>query len=93
MSFLKITRMPLLAMPRSFKCAVVMAVDLVLSLASVWVAFYLGIDQIGLPQLQQGYVYLIATILTFLIFVRLGLYRAIFRYTGMELSLKVVYAA
>ncbi len=66
-----------------FKCAVVMALDLVLSLASVWVAFYLCVGQVGLPQLEQGFVYLVAPILTFPIFVRAGLYRAIFRYTGL----------
>ncbi|WP_454765590.1 polysaccharide biosynthesis protein [Cupriavidus campinensis] len=62
---------------------VVVALDLVLALISVWLAFYLRIDQAGLPILQQKYVYLLAPLLAFPIFVRLGLYRAIFRYTGM----------
>jgi FlaA1/EpsC-like NDP-sugar epimerase len=74
---------PLLALPRSAKRMVVVALDLVLLLVSVWVAFYLRIDQVGLPQLQQEYVYLLAPLLAFPLFVRLGLYRAIFRYTGM----------
>ncbi|MFC4423237.1 polysaccharide biosynthesis protein [Cupriavidus pampae] len=62
---------------------VVVALDFCLALVSVWVAFYLRIDQTGLPVLQQGYVYLLAPLFAFPIFVRLGLYRAIFRYTGM----------
>jgi len=62
---------------------VVVALDLVLSVASVWLAFYLRIDQTGLPFLQQKYVYLLAPLLAFPLFVRFGLYRAIFRYTGM----------
>lgn len=74
---------PLLALPRTAKRLVVIALDLVLSLTSVWVAFYLRIDQTGLPQLQQNYVYLLAPLLAIPIFVRFGLYRAIFRYTGI----------
>jgi len=74
---------PLLALPRPIKRLVVVALDLVLSLISVWAAFYLRVDQVGLPMLQQKYVYLLAPLLAFPIFVRFGLYRAIFRYTGM----------
>ena len=74
---------PLLALPRPAKRLVVIALDLALSLISVWVAFYLRIDQAGLPQLQQKYVYLLAPLLAIPVFVRFGLYRAIFRYTGM----------
>lgn len=74
---------PLLALPRPAKRLVVVALDLLLSLLSVWVAFYLRIDQTGMPQWQQPYVYLVAPLLAFPLFVRFGLYRAIFRYTGM----------
>ena len=74
---------PLLALPRPIKRLVVLVLDLVLALVSVWVAFYLRIDQTGLPVLQQKYVYLLAPILAVPLFVRFGLYRAIFRYTGM----------
>ena len=74
---------PLLALPRTAKRLVVISLDLALSLTSVWVAFYLRIDQTGLPQLQQKHVYLLAPLLAIPIFVRFGLYRAIFRYTGM----------
>lgn len=61
----------------------VLAVDLVLILISVWIAFYLRIDQTGLPQAQQMNVYVLAPLLAIPLFVRFGLYRAIFRYTGM----------
>jgi len=74
---------PLLALPRPLKRLVVLALDLLLSLISVWVAFYLRIDQTGLPQLQQKYVYMLAPVLAVPIFIHFGLYRAIFRYTGM----------
>lgn len=74
---------PLLALSRPTKRLVVAVLDLVLSIFSVWAAFYLRIDQTGLPQDQQGYVYMLAPLLAFPLFVRFGLYRAIFRYTGM----------
>ena len=62
---------------------VVVALDLVLCLLSIWSAFYLRVDQTGLPLGQQKYVYLLAPLLAVPLFVRFGLYRAIFRYTGM----------
>ncbi len=74
---------PLLALPRPVKRLVVLALDLLMIELSVWVAFYLRIDQTGLPQAQQMYVYLLAPALAIPLFVRFGLYRAIFRYTGM----------
>ncbi|MEO5661432.1 MAG: nucleoside-diphosphate sugar epimerase/dehydratase [Polaromonas sp.] len=79
----KLVVTPLLALPRPAKRVVVLGLDLLLSLVSVWIAFYLRIDQTGLPQAQQKYVYLLAPLLAIPVFVRFGLYRAIFRYTGM----------
>ena len=77
------TAAPLLALPRSAKKLLVIGVDIALALASVWIAFYLRLDQASLPQLQQKYVYLLAPAIAIPIFIRFGLYRAIFRYTGM----------
>lgn len=74
---------PLLALPRSAKRLVVVVLDICLSLLSVWIAYYLRLDQAGMPILQQAYVYVLAPLLAFPIFVRFGLYRAIFRYAGM----------
>ena len=70
-------------MPRPAKRLVVIALDLLMMLVSVWIAFYLRIDQTSLPQMQQSYVYLLSPLLAIPVFVRFGLYRAIFRYTGM----------
>ena len=74
---------PLLALPRPIKRLVVIVIDVFVAMASVWAAFYLRLDQVGTPQNQQIYVYLLAPLLAFPIFIRFGLYRAIFRYTGM----------
>lgn len=83
MPFNKSVVTPLLALPRPAKRGVVIALDWVMTLASVWMAFYLRIDQTGAPQAQQAYVYLLAPLLAIPVFIRFGLYRAILRYTGM----------
>lgn len=72
-----------LALNRARKRLVVIVLDLMLTLITVWLAFHLRLDQEGLPQFQQKYVYLLAPLLAVPIFMKLGLYRAIFRYTGM----------
>lgn len=74
---------PLLKMPRLAKQALVFCVDLVMALLAVWLAFYLRIDQTSWPVLDQYFVYLLAIIIFVPIFIRMGLYRAIFRYAGM----------
>lgn len=74
---------PLLALPRPAKRLVVMLLDICLALFSVWAAFYLRVDQVGWPQGLQKYVYVLAPLLAVPIFIRFGLYRAIFRYTGL----------
>jgi FlaA1/EpsC-like NDP-sugar epimerase len=73
----------MLALPRNGKRFVVIVLDLLIALLTVWLAFYLRIDQVSWPQQQQIYVYLLAPLLAVPIFVNFGLYRAIFRYTGM----------
>lgn len=68
--------------PRPVKQMVVVALDIVLALLATWVAYALRIDQYGLASGAQWWVYLLAPVLSIPIFVRFGLYRAIFRYTG-----------
>lgn len=70
-------------LPRRIKQMLVLLVDCIAVLTSVWLAFYLRIDQIGRPVLQQGYVYGLAVIIFIPLFTQMGLYRAIFRYSGM----------
>jgi FlaA1/EpsC-like NDP-sugar epimerase len=83
---------PLLALPRFIKRFVVVVVDVLLSLIAVWAAFHLRLDQEGMPQFQQKYVYLLAPLIAVPIFIRFGLYRAIFRYTGMAAMATLVKA-
>lgn len=73
----------LLALPRRAKQLVVLLLDVAAALCATWVAFYLRIDQTGAPVLQQAYVYVAAVLLFAPLFVRSGLYRAVFRYSGL----------
>ena len=72
----------ILTWPRMVKQLTVLALDVALALASTWLAFGLRLDVWGRPIDAQWWVYLVAPALAIPIFVRFGLYRAIFRYTG-----------
>ena len=71
-----------LSWPRAAKRVVVVALDVVLALASTWLAFTLRLDTFHWPMGEQWFVYVLAPVLAIPIFIRFGLYRAIFRYTG-----------
>lgn len=53
-----------------------------LALISTWLAFTLRLDALHDPVGNQWWVYVLAPALAVPVFVRFGLYRAIFRYTG-----------
>jgi FlaA1/EpsC-like NDP-sugar epimerase len=71
-----------LALPRAAKRMVVVALDIVLALVATWGAFTLRLDTLHWPTGAQWWVYALAPALAIPIFIRWGLYRAIFRYTG-----------
>ncbi len=68
---------------RSTKRLVVVSLDVVLGLFAMWLAFTLRLDKPHWPAGAQWAVYALGPVLAVPIFVRFGLYRAIFRYTGM----------
>ena len=72
----------ILTWPRRLKQFTVMLLDCGLALLATWLAFGLRFDVWGRPVDAQWLVYLLAPLLAIPIFVRFGLYRAIFRYTG-----------
>ncbi|MFN3569506.1 MAG: polysaccharide biosynthesis protein [Polaromonas sp.] len=74
----------ILEWPRAAKLAVVIAVDVVLALLATWMAFTLRLDELHSPAGAQWWVYLLAPVLAIPVFVKFGLYRAIFRYTGQD---------
>ena len=69
-------------MPRWGKQAIVALVDIGLALLATWIAFGLRLDVWARPVDAQWYVYVLTPALALPIFMRFGLYRAIFRYTG-----------
>ena len=71
-----------LAWPRATKRLVVVALDVVLALLSTWIAYTLRLDTPNAPTGAQWWVYGLAPVLAVPIFIKFGLYRAIFRYTG-----------
>ncbi|MEN9374701.1 MAG: hypothetical protein RIR79_2253 [Pseudomonadota bacterium] len=67
---------------RSIKRLTVLGLDIGLSLLATWLAFSLRLDTLHYPEEAQWGVYFLAPLLSIPVFIRLGLYRAIFRYTG-----------
>ena len=81
-----------LAWPRAIKRLVVVVVDVVLALLSTWIAFSLRLDTLHWPTGMQWWVYAMAPVLAVPLFIRFGLYRAIFRYTGQAALLATTQA-
>jgi FlaA1/EpsC-like NDP-sugar epimerase len=82
----------ILALPRSIKRLIVLLVDTLLCVLTVWLAFYLRLGEFSSlsgPPLRAVYASLLIGIPTFIIF---GLYRAIFRYSGLPAMMTVMRA-
>lgn len=73
----------LLQWPRAAKRLFVVVLDACMGLLAMWLAFSLRLETLHWPEGLQWPIYAIAPLLAFPIFVKLGLYRAIFRYTGI----------
>lgn len=73
----------LLTLPRRTKQTVVVVGDVVAAWAAMWLAFALRLEVFSLPAPQQYWIYIAAPLIFVPIFIRFGLYRAIFRYTGL----------
>ena len=71
-----------LSWPRTFKLLIVVAIDVGMSVLATWLAFSLRLDTLHWPSGAQWWVYALAPTLAVPLFIRFGLYRAIFRYTG-----------
>lgn len=83
---------PVLALPRPIKRAVVLTLDIALCLLSVWLAFYLRLGDF-LPLSKVLMVpSAVSIILAIPLFMMSGLYRAIFRYSGLSAMLTLARA-
>ncbi len=81
-----------LALPRAAKRVIVLAVDISFCVLSVWLAYYLRLGEFiplaGRPMLAAG----ASVLLAIPLFIVSGLYRAIFRYSGLPAIVSLVRA-
>ncbi|WP_370869745.1 polysaccharide biosynthesis protein [Polaromonas sp.] len=73
----------LLKQSRPVKQAVALLADALMGVLAVWAAFSLRLDVLHWPEGAQWWPYLVAPLLAAPIFIRNGLYRAVFRYSGI----------
>ncbi|EJN00855.1 nucleoside-diphosphate sugar epimerase/dehydratase [Herbaspirillum sp. YR522] len=85
-------RRQIIHLPRRIKQGIVIAVDLVICLVATWTAFSIRLDTLHFPEGYQWHVYQVAPLLMMPIFVRFGLYRAVFRYTGIAAIVSIAKA-
>lgn len=83
----------LLALPRRVKQLVVITGDILAAWLSLWLAFTLRLEVWHWPSTQQLWIYAASPLIFVPIFVRFGLYRAIFRYTGLATMQTMLKAA
>jgi len=72
-----------LSWSRVTKVLLIMALDTAMSVTAMWMAFSLRLDTWHWPVEMQWVAYVLAPVLAIPVFIRFGLYRAIFRYTGL----------
>jgi FlaA1/EpsC-like NDP-sugar epimerase len=70
--------------PRPIKRGVVVATDVTLVLLATWLAYSLRMETLHWPQGDEWWTYAISPVLAIPIFAWFGLYRAIFRYSGIH---------
>lgn len=83
----------LLVLPRLGKQITVIVLDVLLSIFATWLAYSLRLDALHWPQEAQWRVYFLAPAMAIPVFIRMGLYRAIFRYTGLDALIAMAKAA
>ncbi|MDP5033255.1 nucleoside-diphosphate sugar epimerase/dehydratase [Paraglaciecola sp.] len=74
----------LLELPRTFKRLISLTLDSLFLVISVFVAYFLTLNGVESPIFSMVFAFLITLPLTLLIFVKLGLYRAVIRYIGQH---------
>jgi FlaA1/EpsC-like NDP-sugar epimerase len=86
------TALPVLALPRYAKRIIALSVDASLCVLTVWLAYYLRLDEFVSMVGQRMWVVAASLGLALPIFIVSGLYRAIFRYSGWPALLTVTRA-
>lgn len=83
---------PALALPRNAKRSVALVADTFFCFLSVWLAFYLRMGELPDVAAPVAWASVTAVFFALPVFVTSGLYRAIFRYSGMPAMMAVVRA-
>lgn len=82
----------IIELSRFSKQCIVVGADIIMSVIATWAAFSLRLDTLQWPQGYQWHVYQMAPLIATPIFIRLGLYRAVFRYTGLSAMIAIAKA-
>jgi FlaA1/EpsC-like NDP-sugar epimerase len=82
----------LISLPRLSKQLLVFLVDALSITLAVWLALSIRLDRFHFPVGTEFLVYLLPSVIALPIFVRMGLYRAVFRYAGQHALWSIVRA-
>jgi FlaA1/EpsC-like NDP-sugar epimerase len=74
----------LISLPRFGKQSIAMAIDILSIIFAVWLAYSIRLERFHYPIGRELLVYLIPVLIALPVFIKFGLYRAIFRYTGQH---------
>lgn len=74
----------LTSLPRISKQLIAIAVDILSIIFAVWLAYSIRLERFHYPIGREVFVYLISVLIALPVFIKFGLYRAIFRYTGQH---------
>ncbi|QCI11305.1 polysaccharide biosynthesis protein [Pseudomonas putida] len=87
-------RTRMLALPRRYKRALQVAVDVLLVVVALWLAFAvrLGIDEMPNPLVSHPWLFVAAPVIAVPIFIRFGMYRAVMRYFGNDALITIIKA-
>ncbi|MEI8185742.1 MAG: nucleoside-diphosphate sugar epimerase/dehydratase [Chlorobiaceae bacterium] len=79
----------LLELPLRSKRIIQFVIDIVSGFISLWLAFYIRLDVWQLPEGKQWILYLVAPVFILPIFIYLGLYRTVYRYSGVNVFISL----
>lgn len=78
--------------PRSTKRIISILVDYSVVMFALWLAYSLRLSRVYIPPVDQLWLFLIAPLIAIPIFIKLGLYRAIVRYIGLDVMWTIIKA-
>ena len=82
----------LISLPRLGKQSLVLLVDAFSIALAVWLAYSIRLDRFHFPVGAEFLVYILPLVIALPIFVKMGLYRAVFRYAGQHALLAILRA-